>query len=255
MVACGVLMRMLKDANGSSEPEHEEEAKSRHILYIQKLKSHHDTCEKRYEAAQAERQKEERKRTLVLHRQQDTAPDREALGLVSEESSFEFSEDDYVPECGVTTSDSSLDVKLERKRKVQKTHSDQKVSVLLKKTHLLPAKESGPSSTDDSVTVMTCQDSDDAAHVKRQKKTKEIAQDSDQSDLDEDDDQMAASTSFSTPSTPSPSSRPSSSTPSSSSRTSSSTPSSSSRPSSPTPSPPSSPSSSCRYCCCCRVKT
>ncbi|XP_078026445.1 uncharacterized protein LOC144464173 [Epinephelus lanceolatus] len=141
------------------------------MLYIQKLKSHHDMCEKRYEVAQAERQKEERKRTLVLQRQQDTAPDREALGLVSEESSFEFSEDDYVPECGVTNSDSSLDVKLERKRKVQKTHSDREVSVLLKKTHLLPAKESGPSSTDDSVTVMTCQDSDDAAHVKRQKKT------------------------------------------------------------------------------------
>lgn len=31
------------------------------------------TCEKRYEAAQAERQKKERKRTVVLHRQQDTA--------------------------------------------------------------------------------------------------------------------------------------------------------------------------------------
>ncbi|XP_049448951.1 putative protein TPRXL isoform X1 [Epinephelus fuscoguttatus] len=61
----------------------------------------------------------------------------------------------------------------------------------------------------------------------------EIAQDSDQSDLDEDDDQMAASTSFSTPSTPSSSSRPSSSTPSSSSRLSTSS----------TPSPSSSPSS------------
>ncbi|XP_049457368.1 uncharacterized protein LOC125904098 [Epinephelus fuscoguttatus] len=60
----------------------------------------------------------------------------------------------------------------------------------------------------------------------------EIAQDSDQSDLDEDD-QMAASTSFSTPSTPSSSSRPSSSTPSSSSRLSTSS----------TPSPSSSPSS------------
>lgn len=49
------------------------QAKSRHMLYVQKLKSHHDLCEKRYEAAQAERQKKGMKRAVVLRHQQDTA--------------------------------------------------------------------------------------------------------------------------------------------------------------------------------------
>lgn len=84
---------------------------------------------------------------------------------MTEESSFEFSEDDYVPESGSASSGSSLDVKQERKRKVQKRHSDQKLSVLHK--NLLPPKESGSSSTDDSGE----KDSDDAADIKRQKKT------------------------------------------------------------------------------------
>lgn len=43
------------------------QAHSRHLHRLQKLKAHHDSCEKRYEKANTKRLNDERERTLFLH--------------------------------------------------------------------------------------------------------------------------------------------------------------------------------------------
>ncbi|XP_075996387.1 uncharacterized protein LOC142990469 [Genypterus blacodes] len=118
-------------------------AQSRFLSRLQKLKAHHDVCERRYEKAHTKRLSDERERTLLFHRSLNTAMEEEIeippltrtdsvlltkgmLGYESDlsRSTIASSEDEYVP----ASSEASSDEPSERSRQKHrpKTSSESK---------------------------------------------------------------------------------------------------------------------------------
>ncbi|XP_076017121.1 uncharacterized protein LOC143009015 [Genypterus blacodes] len=110
-------------------------AQSRFLSRLQKLKAHHDVCERRYEKAHTKRLSDERERTLLFHRSLNTAMEdeieippltrtdsvfltKEMLGYKSDlsRSTIASSEDEYVPASSEASSDESSEQSRQKHR-------------------------------------------------------------------------------------------------------------------------------------------